>query len=204
MNQTNSSATKIMIIRHAEKPPASPPPHGVDIKGKENPDSLIVQGWQRAGALVVLFAPYRGPHQSPKIATPQFIYASASSDPEGNRPEETVTPLINRLTTPAGLLITNFKFAKDDVSRETGVVASVLNCDGVVLISWPHGQIPALAEQIPLSPNNIDSIPTKWPSDRFDVVWIFDYDVNSGTGGYIFSQMPQLLLAGDDFEVITT
>jgi hypothetical protein len=202
MAQPSSAPTKIMIIRHAEKPPTNPPPNGVDINGAVKPDSLIVRGWQRAGALVVFFAPHRGPLQSPEIATPQFIYASSTSAAEGNRPEETVTPLINRLTTPAGLLVTNFEFAKDAISGPSGVVASVLSCDGVVLISWPHGQIPILAENLPLSPNNKNLIPTKWPGDRFDVVWIFDIDVNSKEGGYIFSQVPQLLLAGDDFQVI--
>jgi len=50
-------ATKIMLIRHAEKPPNNPPPHGVDAKGDHDSESLIVQGWQRAGALTVYFAP---------------------------------------------------------------------------------------------------------------------------------------------------
>jgi hypothetical protein len=202
MAQSTSAPTKIMIIRHAEKPPTNPPPNGVDINGAVKPDSLIVQGWQRAGALAVLFAPHRGPLQSPEIATPQFIYASSTSAAEGNRPEETVTPLINRLTTPAGLLVTNFDFAKDAITGPSGIVASVLNCDGVVLISWPHGQIPTLAEHIPPSINNKNPIPTTWPGDRFDVIWIFDIDVNISGVGYLFSQVPQLLLAGDDFQVI--
>jgi hypothetical protein len=202
MSQPTSPPTKIMIIRHAEKPPTNPPPNGIDVNGAVKPDSLIVRGWQRAGALAVLFAPYRGPLQSPGIATPQFIYASSTSAAEGNRPEETVRPLIDRLTTPAGLLVTNFDFAKDAITGPSGIVASVLSCDGVVLISWPHGQIPTLAEHIPPSPNHINLIPTTWPSDRFDVIWIFDKDVTISGVGYTFSQVPQLLLAGDDFQVI--
>ena len=89
------SATKIMIIRHAEKPTTTPPPptDGVTITGAQDKDSLIVRGWQRAGALVVLFDPARGPLQSSELATPQFIYATSTSDAEGNRPEETITPL---------------------------------------------------------------------------------------------------------------
>src|ERR1041384_526007 len=190
MPQTNQNATKIMIIRHAEKPASPPPPHGVDVKGDDNKDSLIVQGWQRAGALVALFAPSRGPLQDPRLATPDFIYASATSDTEGNRPEETVTPLMSKLN-----LLGNFEFQKDNVS---GVAASALSCAGVVLISWPHGQIPNLAQQIPLSPNNKHKVPTgKWPGTRFDMVWIFDKDTHSSKGGYIFHQVPQLLLAGD-------
>lgn len=197
MTQTNSTAPKIMIIRHAEKPPTTPPPNGIDINGEVEKDSLIVQGWQRAGALVALFAPSRGPFQDPRLATPQFIYASSSSNTEGNRPEETVTPLINKLK-----LTPNFFFAKKNVSDVSGVVSSALSCAGIVLISWPHGMIPKLAGQIPLSPNNQQTIPTKWPGARFDVVWVFDLDVKSSKGGYIFSQVPQLLLAGDSSQII--
>ena len=75
-------ATKIMIIRHAEKPYTTPPPAttGVTVLGQPDPDSLIVRGWQRAGALVALFAPSRGPLQSSELATPHFIFASSTSD----------------------------------------------------------------------------------------------------------------------------
>src|SRR5215216_3114275 len=98
-----STATKIMIIRHAEKPPTNPPPNGIDIDGEQNSDSLIPQGWQRAGALVVLFAPSRGKLQDSQLASPDYIFASAIADKkgkgtdEGNRPEETITPLLAKL-----------------------------------------------------------------------------------------------------------
>ena len=46
---------KIMLVRHAEKPGEPPPPHGVDPAGEKDKDSLIVRGWQRAGALACLF-----------------------------------------------------------------------------------------------------------------------------------------------------
>lgn len=216
--ELNAKATKIMIIRHAEKPLEHPATAGVEIDGTPNQDSLIVQGWQRAGALVALFAPARGLLQVPRLATPQFIYASkaskssdseegdTSSDPdEGNRPQETVTPLIDRLQSPRGdseeitVLKVNFTFTKDEVEK---VAASALSCVGVVLICWPHGQIPNVANWIPLSPNNKHPIPTgKWPSDRFDMVWVFDLDTS--TGSYIFHQVPQLLLAGDSPEHIS-
>ena len=189
------TASKIMIIRHAEKPPKTPPPNAIDINGKQEPDSLIVQGWQRAGALVVLFAPSRGPLQDSELATPQFIYASSTSATEGNRPEETITPLMAKLD-----LIGNFSYAKSAVRD---VATSAMNCDGVVLISWPHGEIPKLAHHIPLSKKNKNTIPKKWPGDRFDVVFVFDLDKKSKDGGYIFKQVPQLLLAGDSPKKIT-
>ena len=135
-----------MIIRHAEKPLTDPPTAGVEIDGTENGDSLIVQGWQRAGALVALFAPARGPLQDDRLATPQFIYAtkvggksskpeegSTSSDDEGNRPQETVTPLIERLQRPpvdseeAMVLEINFNFTKE-LGKE--MVESAVSCEG--------------------------------------------------------------------------
>ena len=187
-------ATKIMIIRHAEKPTTTPPPPlaGVTITGAQDNDSLIVRGWQRAGALVALFAPSRGPLQNSELATPQFIYATSTSDPEGNRPEETITPLAERLG-----MAPNKSFAN---SQEQQAAASAISCDGVVLICWPHGKIPKLASFIPLSANNKNPIPSSWPGDRFDVVFVFDVDTNSD---YIFSQVPQLLLDGDSPDPIS-
>ena len=43
----------IMVIRHAEKPMhPSGSPHGVNPDGREDPHSLTVTGWIRAGALI--------------------------------------------------------------------------------------------------------------------------------------------------------
>jgi len=190
------SATKIMIIRHAEKPTTTPPPptNGVTITGSPDKDSLIPQGWQRAGALVTLFAPSRGPLQSSELATPQFIYATSTSDVEGNRPEETITPLAAKLN-----LTPNKSFAN---SQEQAAAQSALGCNGIVLICWPHGKIPKLASYIPLSSNNKNPVPQSWPSDRFDVVFVFDLDTSAG--GYIFSQVPELLLSVDSSDPIPT
>ena len=187
-------ATKIMIIRHAEKPTTTPLANGVTITGSQDKDSLIVLGWQRAGALVALFAPSRGPLQSSELATPQFIYATSTSDVEGNRPEETITPLAAKLG-----LTPNKSFAN---SQEQAAAASAMSCNGIVLICWPHGKIPKLASYIPLSSNNKNPVPSSWPSDRFDVVFVFDLDTSAG--GYIFSQVPELLLSVDSSDPIPT
>jgi hypothetical protein len=88
--------TKIMIIRHAEKPPNPPNttgPWDVLANGQSgNGESLIVPGWQRAGALNAFFAPYQASPSNSEIATPDYIYA-ANPDGETQRPWETVTPL---------------------------------------------------------------------------------------------------------------
>jgi hypothetical protein len=81
--RTNMSyaATKVMMIRHAEKPiPAetTPPPtpayNGIDIFGDADEDSLIPLGWQRAGALNSLFSSCFGP-----LPVPQFLFAPNNS-----------------------------------------------------------------------------------------------------------------------------
>jgi hypothetical protein len=188
-----------MIIRHAEKPTTTPPPptNGVTITGGQDHDSLIVRGWQRAGALVALFSPSEGPLQNAELATPKFIYATSTSDVEGNRPEETITPLAEKLG-----LVPNKSFAN---SQEEEAATAAMSCNGVVLICWPHGKIPKLASYIPLSSNNKNPIPSSWPSDRFDVVFVFDPDTSSGKfGGYNFIQLPQLLLYQDSPDLIPT
>ena len=52
--------------------------------------------------------------------------------------------------------------------------------------------IPAIANQIL---GNDTTVPQTWPGDRFDLVWVFDW--NAGAESYTFTQVPQLLLAGD-------
>lgn len=183
------TATKIMLIRHAEKPPSSPPPQGVDINGDPDAESLIVQGWQRAGALVVFFAPSVGPFQNSEIATPATIYASqVEKGSDSKRPQETVTPLIAKL---GSSVTVNFDFPK---GQEKEVGHSALACTGVVLICWEHQSIPKITKHFPISVNNTTPILTGWPDDRYDVVWIFDLD---STGAYCFYEEAQLLLAGD-------
>lgn len=196
-------APKIMIIRHAEKPTTSPPAAGVTVSGTPDPDSLIVRGWQRAGALVPFFIPASGLPQRPGIATPQFLYATETDDVNGNRPQETIAPLAAKLgLTPTLILKTPVKpgWAYEEL------ISSAMRSDGIVLICWPHGEIPSLTWFIPLSVNNKNPIQGdwSWPSDRFDVVFVFDLDTSPGGSGYLFTQVPQLLLDLDSSAPIQT
>ncbi|MET5116116.1 hypothetical protein AAHH79_38605, partial [Burkholderia pseudomallei] len=68
---------------------------------------------------------------------------------------------------------------------------------GCVLIAWQHEDIHAIADALPLGKQ---TVPQKWPDDRFDSVWVFDLDTGSGT--YRFSQVPEMLLKGDRNSVI--
>ncbi|HYL99200.1 MAG TPA: hypothetical protein VEZ90_09615 [Blastocatellia bacterium] len=191
MSDTPHSATKIMIIRHAEKPAASGAPYGVTSNGDHDAESLIVMGWQRAGALVPFFHPAEGPLQNTEIATPARLFAAGvANHSESKRPEETITPLAERL----GLKI-DTSYIK---GQDKDVAHAAMACTGVALICWEHQEIPKIASHI-LKDTGI-TVPS-WPGDRFDVVWIFD--LNSSTGLYGFTQVPQQLLAGDTDTVIT-
>jgi hypothetical protein len=176
--------TKIMIIRHAEKPPASGEPFGVTADGDQDVESLIIQGWQRAGALACLFAPTHGPLQNAELATPQFLFASESKSGGGSeRPVETIAPLASKL----GLTPKTHK--KIDIDK---VAADAMASGGTALICWQHEDIPSIANVIV---GNQTTVPQKWPGDRFDIVWVFDLDKASNS--YSFHQVPQCLLAGD-------
>lgn len=207
MSTPTPFASTIMIIRHGEKPPeppASPPPFGVTPDGMQDDHSLSVRGWQRAGALATFFASSRS--TPPSVSSPQFIYAvkvdgdndhpqdasGAKIGTKGKRAQQTVAPIAEKLGSSATL---NFAFDKGD---EASMITSAMACPGVVLICWVHENIPRIASLIPANPTT--PVPEKWPNDargygRFDVIWAFEFDHTAGT--YRFSQIPQMLLAGD-------
>jgi hypothetical protein len=179
-----------MVIRHAEKPADTGSPFGVTVDGSQDAESLIVQGWQRAGALATLFSPSRGPLQSPELATPQVLYASGiAKHSSSERPQETITPLAAKVS-----LSINTNYLKGD---ENEMVDDAISQNGIVLICWEHQEVPNIANQIL---GNDTTAPQKWPGDRFDLVWVFD--LNNSTGEYGFTQVPQLLLAGDSDTII--
>lgn len=181
-SRANPITKKIMVIRHAEKPTATD--NGITSTGVQDQESLIVDGWNRAGALVVLFAPFNGVLQSGQLATPHYLYAApADSESKSKRPVETITPLSQRL----GLTI-NESHGKKDFKK---MADHAMQQTGNVLICWQHDDIPHIANHI--LTKNVS--PQTWPGDRFDLVWIFDLD--ESTGQYTFSQLPQNLIAGD-------
>ena len=178
-------ATKIIVIRHAEKPAKDGAPYGITEKGKRSSESLEVRGWQRAGALMNSFAPTHGEIQIDSLATPQFLYASKPLRRRGSRrPIETITPLANKLRTKINTNFARFQYAK--------MIDEVISRKGVVLICWQREYIPEIARQIL---GNTNSAPSIWPEDRFDMCWVFD--LNRRTLKYKFRQVPQALLMGD-------
>jgi hypothetical protein len=184
-------AQKIMVIRHGEKPQGAIPPYGVTTDGEQDANSLLVQGWARAGALAVLFAPSRGLLQSEELAQPQTIFAASDVGGQSSkRPEETVSFVAQKLSLNVNTTYT--------VGQETQLAGAVKSCDGVVLVGWEHKHIPLIANAI----LGNTSAPQKWPGERFDMVWVFDLDAAGGT--WRFSPVPELLMPGDSAEPIPT
>lgn len=198
----------VYIIRHGEKPPdpspgAAPhapppgPPFGVDLEGNQCPHSLIPQGWQRSGALTLLFDPTIGPPQA-GLQAPGTLFSPSYGDLSKtieHRTHQTIQGLAGRL----GLQI-NHPFQE---GQESDLALSVVkNSSGVVLICWEHDHIPALATAFPVIAKT--EIPSTWPSDRFDVIWTFTLAPDAGQPLYVFGQVPQQLLVGDADTVIPT
>jgi hypothetical protein len=190
--------TKIMIIRHAEKPPNPPNktgPWDVLANGQSGGGkSLIVPGWQRAGALNAFFAPYKSKPANQEIATPDYIYAA---DPTGEtqRPCETVTPLAAWLNYSQGSPQFNVSFSVG--GGEQALVKSVLALSTVVLICWEHDNImpnimQAINSAVPIK--NYASIPNPFPN-VFYLVWVLDLD--SKGKSYTWTSVNQNLMAGD-------
>lgn len=175
----------IYVIRHAEKPETGV--LGDNVRGADDPESLIPQGWQRAGALAVFFDTKGG------LRTPNRIYASddkKQKTPAGKigshslRPIETITPLARKL----GLKpLTTFT-----KGQEAALAKKITAEEGITLVCWQHEAIPAIATQIMGSANGI---PNPWPGNRFDVVWRFRRKAKGK--GWKFDQVCQRVLAGD-------
>ena len=192
MNATTTQT--IYIIRHGEKPtdpvdspnPNQPPTFGIDVDGNANKHSLIPAGWQRAGALVQLFAPYDGQFRA-GIATPTNLYSPdyPAPGPTGRRTHETIYPLSLQLAQ-----FINTPYPEGDEKQLAQMITA--QAAGITLICWEHGHIPDIANNIPTVPGT--QIPQQWDGTRFDVIWSF---VLGPGGKYVFSQIPQMLLYGD-------
>jgi hypothetical protein len=176
----------IFLIRHAEKPEGKD--QAVGETGVRDKEALTVRGWQRAGALAVLFGAKGG------LLVPDRIYASAAGKEkvapatrigsDSERPVLTVTPLAARL----GLTIIE-KFTK---GQEADLAKDLVKQQGTTLVCWQHEAIPAIAK---LVLGAATGVPDPWPGDRFDVVWRFTR-AEAGTS-WTFSQVCPQLLVGD-------
>ncbi|MDE2489842.1 MAG: histidine phosphatase family protein [Elusimicrobia bacterium] len=160
---------QIVIIRHAEKP----------AQGSD----LSPRGYQRAQALVGLF---KTDPDLTRYGAPAAIYAQKpTQDGTQIRPLETVQPLAESL----GLTV-NTDFRKPDAEGLARTILSDPSLRGkMVLISWEHHMIPAIARALGLT-----DAPDAWPDAAFDRLWIIDFD---GGRPVAFRNLPQRLLPGD-------
>jgi hypothetical protein len=197
-------ATKIMLIRHAERPSDDGKVKGVTADGEQDPKELVVRGWQRSGALVRLFAPRNGKFVDSRLAQPKTIFAAAAGDEDGKsdkpgksdkqgkddepskslRPQHTVLALADALN-----LSLDLRFPK---GKEPDLAEAAVKADGPVLIAWQHEAIPDIVNMIV---GNKTTCPQKWHGSRYDLVWVLDRRTSGP--GWDFAQVPQVLLAGD-------
>jgi hypothetical protein len=184
------SSLTILIIRHAEKPDEDWPGPGFTDRGQEDSESLVIRGWQRAGAWTALFGAGLGGESFP---TPQFVYAAAPGTPNklnhgpSRRPYETVLPLAQRLELPEP----NTSFA---TGQEKELVAALLLLSGVALVAWEHKAI--ISDILPRLPvSNRNDLPTHWSGHRFDVVLRFDRA--AGGPDFVFTELYPQLMSGD-------
>jgi len=174
-----------MFIRHGEKPSESGAPFGVNQYGKEDSHALSVRGWQRAGALAGLFklAPQAG---YPGLVTPAAIYATApNSNSHSTREYNTAQPLAETLNTDV-----NVDFPH---GHEHHLATHISGHDHDALVVWHHGELPAVISEFTIA--NKDDVPSEWPQERFDLVWVLTKVTGSQT--YQFSSVNQQLLVGD-------
>jgi hypothetical protein len=180
---------KIMIIRHAEKHQHGSQDRGVSEDGRPAHHELTVRGWQRAGALVHLFAPPGGHPDTSTIQTPRSIFASdATRDSPSLRAMHTVGPLAATL----GIAV-NHAYAEEE---EAELAAVVVTAPSPALIVWHHGAIPRLVTAIA---GKLPGCPAHWPDDRFDLIWILERA--APRAAWSFSQLTQGLLPGDRTDV---
>ena len=191
------NALMLYIIRHAEKPDKTLPDLGPGLthKGTEDPESLVIAGWQRAGAWTALFGAGIG---GSNYAEPQAVYAanpdgpksadpSSTKDKVSRRPYETVLSLAERL----GLGKPNISFGK---GQEQGLVNALLELSGVALVAWEHKAI--ISDILPKLPvSNQSDLPTHWSGKRFDVVLRFA--CAAGASQFVFTELYPCLMPGD-------
>lgn len=187
-NQTERARHAILVIRHAEKSTPDDVVLAVDEFGRPNEHELSVLGWQRAGALAALLGNAKR-LQGSGLQQPRYLFgARPTKETPSIRCVRTLQPLADVLGIPVSL--------EFEVGAEAALVRRLESLDGCALVAWEHTAIIAIATLL-LGTNA--HIPTGWPEDRFDVVWVF---TRSTDGKWALAQVPEMLLAGDRPEPI--
>lgn len=171
-DETAATQTRVLIIRHGEKPGDPAAESAVD--GRE----LSPRGVERAAALATYIPRTFG--------APDFLFATQQSK-HSNRPVETITPLSQAV----GVEI-NDKHADDDYQKVADDILGHPKYAGkLILICWHHGKIPKLTSALGgIPPQN------HWPDTVFDRVWSLEISVPPATG-IPAQNLPQNLLPED-------
>ena len=152
--------TKVIIMRHAEKPDLNSNILGVTEAGAADKNELTVRGWQRAGALVRLFNPSSPAEPRTGLAVPGAIFAAPPTDDNpSKRPLHTVAPLAADLK-----IKVQSQFA---LHQEKALFAAALDAAPTVLICWHHERIDKIAAFFGVSSGD-------WPDEVFDRILILD------------------------------
>jgi len=170
-DKSKTHPRQVLLIRHAEKPPEEAKSVDLSVEGKE-----------RAAALPKLF---EASEKRPKpFVTPDFIFATKNTK-HSHRPLETVTPLAKKLK-----LTINSEYADDEHAKlAEHLFQTTKYADKTILISWHHGMIPKLAQDL-----RATDAPDSWKGSVFDRVWQITYDEQ---GKATIENRPQQLLSGD-------
>ena len=179
------SSMSIVITRHGEKPSDSGKPHGINADGEHDPHSLSVRGWTRAGALAGLFGLVPQP-QYPGVPIPSRVYATEPShDAHSTREYDTAHPTASKLKLK---LNSNYKHG-----QESQLAQELVAGGSPALVVWHHGAIPELLKHFDIE--NAAEIPTAWPEDRFDLLWVLTR--KNSDAPFVWSAVNQGLLEGD-------
>jgi hypothetical protein len=178
-----------MLIRHAEKPDGKRLGPGLTVQGMADKKSLVVRGWQRAGAWAALFTAVPASEDYPQ---PDFIYAAKPDDDEqiaevSKRPYETIISLAQKLRIDPVI-----DFAK---GQEVDLADNLVRHSGVVLVSWEHKAIVQSLLPALLGAQKIPEVPSIWDDARFDVVLRLDREAPGAP--WTFRQLFPCLLSGD-------
>jgi hypothetical protein len=162
---------RVLIIRHAEKPPE-----------QDNSVHLTPAGIERAKALHRLFETTE--KKSAPFPVPDFIFAAKNSK-RSQRSIETVTALSEKLR-----LSINSHYRNEEFGALVNEIFQNPKYAGkTILICWHHGTTPQLAKQL----KAVDA-PNFWKATVFDRVWEIGYHKS---GKVSFHDRPQRLLTTD-------
>lgn len=134
----------VLIIRHAEKPPA-----------EDGSPDLAEKGRERAKVIPSLFPPAG----QARFERPEALFATRATK-KSNRPFETIVPLSKALNLPI-----EDKYGRGDLAALFQELSSGKYAGKVVLISWHHGEMKELAQTF-----GITDAPD-WPDTLFDRIW---------------------------------